>query len=577
MTHLQAFRTLVKGREGMIVLILASMLAEAAFDCLGLGMFVPLLSSLQGGAEQARSFPIAGRVLAAFPGREPVAVMAGLLLALFVVKNAVKYASDLLQAVFLWELRRSWWERISWAYLRAPYRTLVGQETGVLVSNLVTEPSYCVKAFLSALNFASAAVLVASYYCALLYFSWKATLAMTVLAGAFLAASRLVLVPLSRRVGQARLERHQRFTQQAMETIHGVLQIKLYAMEDAVHDGIRRNLRELNRHIRVYEMLRNMPGPLMETALVVFLAGALAWMASSRPGEIAQLVPWIGGFVLLAQRLFSQASILANGHVEWATTLPSLERIAALIDEPETEDLDAGAPPPRLRSGLRLEGVRFAYPGKEPCLAGVDLEIPAGAVTAVFGPSGTGKSTLVSLISGVYRDYEGRILADGAELRELRLRDWRRRVAYISQDNHVFAGTVLDNILLGDPSKGEDEAREAARAAGADEFVSRLPEGYRTPLGDRGLQLSAGQRQRLILARALLRRPDLFILDEATNALDAESEAVVRETVLRLARREGRAVVLISHSDSWARHADRCYRLADGRADLVEPAVREAA
>ncbi|MBI3298612.1 MAG: ABC transporter ATP-binding protein [Elusimicrobia bacterium] len=573
MTARGAFLVLLRGRWPMVCLLLVSMLAEGAFDCLGLGMFVPLLASLQGGGIQARSFPVAGSVLSRFPSHDPVLVLAGLVLTLFIVKNAVKYASDVLQAIFVWELRRDWWERISSRYLHSSYRSFIDQESGAILNNLITEPSYCVKAFLTGLAFISAAVLAGWYYAALLYFSWKATLAATLLAGAALTVSRRAIIPLSHRVGLLRQEKHQRFAQQATESIHGILQIKLYGMENAVFESIRQNLGELNRSIRVYEALRNLPAPVLETSLVFLFTATLAFFSLKRPGELAAYLPLMGGFVLLSQRLMSQVSILANSHVEWMTMLPSVKRIAGIIaDDAGAEDLDRGQPVPSLRTGLRLERLRFSYAGKSPCLESVDLEIPAGQVTALIGPSGTGKSTLVNLISGVYRDYEGSILIDGQELRGLRLRDWRSRVAYISQDNYVFAGSILENIRLGEPAASEEDARRAARTARADEFIERMQQGYSTPVGDRGLHLSAGQRQRLILARAVLRRPDLFILDEATNALDPQSERMVRETVLDLARQEGRTVILISHNETWARHADRCYRLESGHATLVAEA-----
>ena len=205
-------------------------------------------------------------------------------------------------------------------------------------------------------------------------------------------------------------------------------------------------------------------------------------------------------------------------------------------------------------------------------LRAVDLEIQPGETLAIVGPSGGGKSTLISLLLRLAEPTSGRILVGNDDLALLDATAWRRQTAFVAQRPTLFRGTVADNIRLGDTSADDERVRDAAALAGAHAFVARLPGGYETVVGDGGRQLSTGQRRRLALARAFLRDAPLVVLDEPTADLDPESADVVADAIERL--RLGRTVVLVAHLPELAALADRIVRLDDGR--LVVPA-REAA
>ncbi len=248
-------------------------------------------------------------------------------------------------------------------------------------------------------------------------------------------------------------------------------------------------------------------------------------------------------------------------------SLASLERIFAILDEPpEAADPPPGAPPPPLevRGEIELEDVRFRYAADGPdVLRGVTLKARPGEVVALVGRSGAGKSTLVHLIPRLYEPTAGAIRLDGRPLGSLPLRWLRARIGVVPQDVFLFDRTIRENVAYGAPGASEDAIRAAAKAAHADEFVSRLPKGYDTPVGERGLRLSGGEKQRLAIARELLRDPPILILDEATSSLDSESEALVRDAMRRLMR--GRTSFVIAHRLSTVQHADRIVVLDQGR------------
>ncbi|HYX19996.1 MAG TPA: ATP-binding cassette domain-containing protein, partial [Thermoanaerobaculia bacterium] len=217
---------------------------------------------------------------------------------------------------------------------------------------------------------------------------------------------------------------------------------------------------------------------------------------------------------------------------------------------------------PPFSSRLRWEGVHFAY-GLEKVLQGVDLTIARGETLALVGPSGAGKTTLVNLLPRLYDPTSGRVTIDGADLRDVTLRSLRLQIGLVTQETILFDTSVRENIAYGEKTPSEERVRAAARAACADEFIERLPQGYDSPVGEGGRRLSGGQRQRLAIARAIYKDAPILILDEATSQLDAESEALVARALSNLMR--GRTTLVIAHRLSTVRRADRIAVLEGGR------------
>jgi ATP-binding cassette subfamily C protein len=237
------------------------------------------------------------------------------------------------------------------------------------------------------------------------------------------------------------------------------------------------------------------------------------------------------------------------------------------IDEAEAErETLTGGQVPTLDRSVRFERVSFAF-GRKQVLNAVDLEVPAGEVTVIMGPSGAGKTTIADLMLGLYTTAEGRVLIDEVPIESIDIGQWRSRVGYVPQELFLFHDTVLANVTLGDEALTRTDAEQALEAAGAGEFVRALPLGLDTVVGERGLQLSGGQRQRVALARALVHKPRLLILDEVTSALDPQTEAEIVRNIGALAGTL--TVVVITHQPAWLAAGGRVYRLAGGRASLV--------
>ena len=242
----------------------------------------------------------------------------------------------------------------------------------------------------------------------------------------------------------------------------------------------------------------------------------------------------------------------------------ALDRLEVVLNEPVTlADPVTAATVGRLRGALSFRDVAFAYQPGNPVLEGVNVEIPAGTVCALVGPSGAGKSSFANLVPRFHDVTDGAVLVDGLDVRALRLADLRRNVAVVPQDPVLFNDSILANILLGRPGASREEAERAARDASAHDFITGLPRGYDTRVGERGAALSGGQRQRVALARAFLRDAPILILDEATSALDGDSEAAIQGALKKLM--SGRTVLIIAHRFSTIRDATRILVFESGR------------
>jgi ATP-binding cassette subfamily B protein len=217
------------------------------------------------------------------------------------------------------------------------------------------------------------------------------------------------------------------------------------------------------------------------------------------------------------------------------------------------------------KAEIRFEQVTFRYPSRAhiPALDHITLAIAPGETVALVGPSGAGKSTLFQLLLRFYEVSGGAIRFNGQDIRELSLRELRSKIAIVAQDPVIFSANALENIRYGRPGASEEEVIAAARSAQVDEFIDRLPEGYRTFLGERGTRLSGGQRQRIAIARAILKDAPLLLLDEATSALDAESEILVQEGLDRAM--QGRTTLIIAHRLATVKKVDRIIVLSQGR------------
>jgi len=301
-----------------------------------------------------------------------------------------------------------------------------------------------------------------------------------------------------------------------------------------------------------------LPGTILavSTALVFLYGGKLIIDGKMTIGTLVAFMAYHARLLAPIQNMMGLSANLASARV-------SLRRIFEILDTPaEVVERPGAAALAPVRSRIVLKNVMLRH-DREAVLKGVSCEIPAGTICAILGPSGAGKSTIADLLVRFLDPDSGHITVDGTDLRDLRLEDLRREIVLVDQTPHLFHTSIAENISYSRPEATRAEIEAAGREAGLDEMIQRLPEGYDTKTGERGLALSAGERQRIALARALLRNPSVLILDEPTSALDPETERIVAQNLRQSLR--GRTVIVITHRPTLAEIADTVFHLRDGK------------
>jgi ABC-type multidrug transport system fused ATPase/permease subunit len=293
------------------------------------------------------------------------------------------------------------------------------------------------------------------------------------------------------------------------------------------------------------------------SAIVLGYGGYLAF-----EGEVT--IGTLLAFMLYLSNFFDPIQQLSQLYNTFLSAVAALDKIMDVLDEePEVVDEPGARELPRIEGHVRFEHVRFGYGSGAEVLHGVDLDVPAGTTVALVGHTGAGKSTIAKLLARFYDPRSGRVTIDGVDLRDVRQQSLRRQLGVVPQEGFLFAGTVRENIAFGRPDARPDEIVAAATAVGANEFALRLPDGYDTELGERGVRLSLGQRQLVAFARALLADPRILILDEATSSVDIGTEQRIEHALRRLLA--GRTAFIIAHRLSTIRDADRIVVLEHGR------------
>jgi subfamily B ATP-binding cassette protein MsbA len=347
------------------------------------------------------------------------------------------------------------------------------------------------------------------------------------------------------------------------ETLSAMRVVKSFAREPYEMQRFDAGVEESYRIAMKRTGVRAFFGPLM--GLISFIAVAIViWYGGTEvlAGHLSsgQLISFVIYMVLIA----GSVAGLSGLYTQTQESLGAAERIFELLDtEPERPDSPDAVRLPTLAGQIVFDHVSFRYSQDTPVLEDLSMALQAGQVVALVGPSGAGKTTITSLIPRLYEPTSGHIYADGYDLRDVQIRSLREQIAIVPQEPALFGGTILENIAYGRLEAAREEIEAAAVAANAAEFIARLPQGYESIVGERGVQLSAGQRQRIAIARAILRNPRILILDEATSSLDNESEALVQDALNRLMR--NRTTLVIAHRLTTVENADNILVLDRGK------------
>lgn len=394
------------------------------------------------------------------------------------------------------------------------------------------------------------------------YLHWRlAFLAFIVFPLAVLVASRVGR--LIRTMSRLAQEKTADLAAILQETLAGIRIIKAFTMEEQEEDRFRQkneaNFQANLRSVKASALLTPLVEFFFLLAIVVVLwyGGREVILGKLTVGELIAFFGYIAMTTSPINRMTQQFSLFQQ-------SFAAADRVFEILDqEPEIREAPDAVVLPKIRGEVVFSGVSFAYPKGEVVLSDINLHVQPGEIVALVGPSGAGKTSLVNLIPRFYDPLAGSIFIDGHDIRKIRLSSLREQIGLVPQDPILFGVSIKENISYGRVGATDEEIVAAAKAANAHDFIMKFPDGYDTVLGERGLTVSGGERQRIAVARALLRNPSILILDEATSALDVKSEQLVQEALERLMK--GRTAFIIAHRLSTIQFADRIVVLDQGR------------
>jgi ATP-binding cassette subfamily C protein len=442
------------------------------------------------------------------------------------------------------------------ALLGARWDYFLHQPIGVLTNAMATQSVRASAAYLNGTRTIALLIEVVVYSIVAFTVSWQVTL--SALAGGalmFLVFGRLVRT--SRRAGKHQTTIFASLLARMTDTLQSVKALKSMGLAErasAVQESETGRLNDaLRRQVFSEEALR----ALQETVIVMLVALGLYAVVTHWAIPVASIMV----LVVLLVRVLTATSKVQRSYQKMVAQESAYWALMRLVDNAEQARETGGSQSPHFTREIRLDQVGFAI-GDKQILHDTSLSIPVGSFTTLVGPSGSGKTTVVDLITGLLKPTAGRVLVDDTPLADCSLEQWRHMIGYVPQEILLLHDSVLNNVTLGDPALTEADTERALRAAGAWDFVAAMPEGLHTVVGERGGKVSGGQRQRLCIARALVRRPKLLILDEATSALDPASEAALCATLGEL--RGSITVLAVSHQSGLADIADRRIHIEQG-------------
>jgi ATP-binding cassette subfamily C protein len=534
------------------------------FEGIGLSTMLPILTLASGSAASASPINQAISDVLAVVGLSPTL---GVLLTITVGGIFLKGVFSMIALTYMGyagaavatRLRRELIRKlltVRWSYFKH-------LALGRVANSISVDATRTTNAYIATAVLLKSSIETVAYITVALLVSWKLAVA-ALIAGSTIALMLSFLVSMVRKAGRQQTQRTSQLVTYVNDILNNIKPLKAMGVQRLFTNLVEKRNTQLNKALQKQVVGRFSLKYLEEFLAVSVIAGGFFVAHAFFAVPVSEFI--VVGLVLFAS--IRSVGRIQNQYQKVAMLIPPVRAVEDLIAEAEADrEPNPGTRDPVFTSQIDLQNVSFSH-DTIPVLDSASMTIPAGEVTVITGSSGTGKTTITDLVIGLYQPTGGAVLVDGLSLREIDLEKWRHMVGYVPQELILLHDTILANVTLGDPKYNTDDARRALEAAGAWGFVSTLPDGLETQVGDKGARFSGGQRQRIAIARALIRSPKLLIMDEVTSALDPETE---RDICANIAKLTGTMTVLaISHRAAWIELADRVYRLQGAKTLITD-------
>lgn len=445
------------------------------------------------------------------------------------------------------------------SYLDASWEFFGTRDYGTLSNTIAKEIEKAVTGLESLAQFCASSFALIFYFILLIFISWDLTLIVFFITALILLPVSFMLNKYVYKVRKIHTNASNMFQGKIYDTLNSIKLILGFAKKEETFYELKPTVFTVTRTAIQFTMARIIMQPLTEILVVILIISSVVYGL----GYVEIGIPSLIAFLYSIQRLGTEAQAVMNSRNGISASLPSFEQIDILKEEAfKKKEEKGGIQIVSFDKSIEIKNLSFDYDKENKVLDNVSMQIHKGSMVGIVGPSGSGKSSLIDLILGFYHQNEGRITVDNTELQSLDLDKWRNLIGYIPQQPFLFNTSLKDNMLWANPDASNDDIHEAFELANATDFIENLEDGYNTIVGERGARLSGGQAQRICLARAIVKHPQILVLDEATSSLDSNSEMLIQKSIEQLSGKV--TIISIAHRLATIKKADVIYNLVNG-------------
>ena len=546
--------------------ILALSLFYAIFEGLNIVVLFPIISSVIKGGVTAGGdsgiIQILNTLIGIIPVKDTFIAACIFVIIVVILKNIFRYSYMVVNSFASYKIWSDVQKRLFSKYIRADYRYFLDHKQGEIIYRVYNAPGTAggILKLMPQLLTETLKILVIT---AILFsMSFPVACGVVIMAGLFYFFTRSISTRISYFLGKGRMEAGEEQNILANEMINGIKQIKIFLGEKRWISRFYRAMESYFRLAKKDTLWINMPESALEifalTALSVFLIVARSFF----PQGLVSNIPLLAVFAYAFQRVMPSLSLITNLKMQIMGNLPVLETVRSVMDERMSCLKDGAKVMDSFNEKIEFRNLSFSYPGRSEALKDLSISFEKNKCIAIVGQSGSGKTTMVNLLVRLLDPTEGSILIDGVDLRDYKRDSYLSRIGFVSQDTFIFHAAVYENIVFGLDGVDMDDVIKAAMTANAHNFILNLPDGYNTIVGEKGMKLSGGEQQRIAIARAILRKPQILIFDEATSALDNVSQSLIQDAIQRIVK--DHTVILIAHRLSTIVNSDKIIVLDNG-------------
>ncbi len=538
----------------------------ALFESINVAVAFPIVNSMLGPNSMqsgSRIVEYIQKAIQIIPIEDKFVAIFLLFLIVNLLLNLFQYFYETLTEISSYTIMKDFQKKIYKKIISSDYQYFLDNKQGKLMYSMITAPGQMIRVFLVAPKFIVEVLKLSLIVLVLFSISSKFTFGVLLIGIVFYFLTKVIAQKISYNTGKGRVVSGTEQNVLSTEAISGIRQIKVFLASNRWIDKFCKASDDFARLAAKDSLFHSLPRSVLSIIAISILCIAAIIMKVRAGSSFANFMPVICVYFYAFLRIIPSISLFGQMHMQFMGGLPYAETVYNELHTDSHRIKDGKKAIDSFDNSIRFVNLSFRYPGRQSTLKDINITFEKGKVTALVGPSGAGKSTVIDLIVRLYEPADGKILIDGYDMSSLSIYSWRKKIGFVSQDTFIFNSTIADNISFGLDNCSFDEIAEAARVANAHNFISALPEGYKTIVGDRGLKLSGGERQRIAIARAIIRNPEILIFDEATSSLDGTSERIVQGAIDAISK--SRTVIMIAHRLSTVINADKIIVMDNGR------------